>query len=125
MLGEKLPEHRGVLVGDRGAVLRQHAGRQVERRRDRIEVPGAGAGAGPDQHLMGLARGDDLVDQRVDRGPAAVDHALPADLDHRRVGEDAEVRRRLGRRQKLGIVQRSLHQQRLERRRRLGHKTLH
>ena len=121
MLRQELPQHRGVLVGDRGAELREHARRQVEPRRDRVEVAGAGAGAGPDQQLVGLAGGDDLVHQRVDGGAAAVDDALSADLDHRRVRQDPEVRRRLRRRQKLRVGQRTLHEERLELRRRVGH----
>ena len=77
-------------------------------------MPGAGAGAGADQQLVVLAGGDDLVDQRIDGRAAAVDHALPADLDHRGVRQDAEVRRRLRRRQKLRVGQRPLHQERFE-----------
>ncbi len=33
---EKLPQHHGVLIGDRGAKLREHARRQVKSRRDRV-----------------------------------------------------------------------------------------
>ncbi len=121
MLREELPQHHGVLIGDRGAELREHARRQVKPRRDRVEVPGPGACAGPDQQLVGLAGGDDLVHERVDGRAAAVDDALSADLDHRRVRQDPEVRRRLRRRQKLRVGQRSLHEERLELRRRVGH----
>ena len=77
-------------------------------------MAGAGAGAGADQQLVGLAGGDDLVDQRIDRGAAAVDDALSADLEHRRVRQDPEVRRCLRRRQKLRVGQRTLHEERLE-----------
>ncbi|MCP1836182.1 hypothetical protein ACVIHH_007533 [Bradyrhizobium sp. USDA 4518] len=121
MPGEQLAQHHRVLVGDRGAELRQHAGRQPQPGRDRIEVPGAGARAGPDQDLVRLAGRDDLIDQWVDGGAAAVDDALPADLDHGGIRQDPEVRCRLRRRQKLRIGQRSLHQQRFKLRRRIRH----
>jgi hypothetical protein len=48
-------------------------------------MPGAGAGAGADQQFVRLASGDNLVHERVDGRTAAVDDALSADLDHRRV----------------------------------------
>ena len=121
VLGEQLPQHGGVLIGDRGAELRQHARRQAEPRRYRIEVPRPRARAGADQHLVELARGDDLVHQRIDRRAAAIDDALAADLDHRRIRQDAEIRRRLRRGEKLRIGQRSLHEERLELRCRIGH----
>ena len=75
----------------------------------------------PISSLCVLAGGDDLVHKRVDGRAAAVDDALSADLDHRRVRQDPEVRRRLRRRQKLRVGQRSLHEERLELRRRVGH----
>ncbi len=84
-------------------------------------MPGPGAGAGADQQLVGLAGGDDLVHERVDGRAAAVDDALSADLDHCRVRQDPEVRRRVRRRQKLRVGQRSLHEERFELRRRVGH----
>jgi len=43
-------------------------------------MPGPGACAGPDQQLVDLANGDNLVDERVDGRTAAVDDALSADL---------------------------------------------
>ena len=84
-------------------------------------MPGAGTGPCPDQQLVGLASGDDLVDEGVETLAAPVDDALPADLDHRRVGEDPEIRRLFRRRQKLRVGQRSLHEKRFEFRRRIGH----
>ena len=121
VLGEELPQHFGVLTGDRRAELRQQARRQTEPRRDRVEMSGPSAGAGPDQKLVLLAGGDDLVHQRIDGRAAAIDDALPADLDHRRVWQDPVVRRRLRRRQQLRVGQRPLHQERLELRRIVGH----
>ena len=84
-------------------------------------MPGPGACAGPDQQLVGRAGGDDLVHERVDGRAAAVDDALSADLDHRRVRQDPEVRRCLRCRQKLRVGQRPLHEERLELCRRVGH----
>ena len=121
MLGEQLPQHRGVLIGNRGAELREHACRQVKPGRDRVEVPGPGACAGPDQQLVGPCGRRRSLHQRVDRRAAAVDDALSADLDHGRVRQDPEVRRGLRRRQKLRVGQRTLHEERLELRRRVGH----
>ena len=115
------PRNRGVLVGDRGAKLREHARRQVKAGRDRVEMTGAGAGAGADEQLVVLAGGDDLVHERVEARAAAVDDALPADLDHRGVGQDLEIRRCVCRRQKLRVGQRSLHEERFELGRRVGH----
>ena len=68
-------------------------------------MPRPGAGAGSDQELVGVARGDDLVHERVDGRTAAVDDALSTDLDHRRVRQDAEVRRRVRCRQELRVGQ--------------------
>jgi hypothetical protein len=123
VLGEQLSQHRRVLIGDRGAELRQHAGGQVEAGGDRIEVASARPGAGPDQHFVRLAGGYDLLDQRIDGGAPAVDHALAADLDHIGVRKDAEINCRLRRRDQLGVGQRALHQQRLELGRRACHRT--
>ncbi|MFT3850364.1 MAG: hypothetical protein QM739_17320 [Propionivibrio sp.] len=121
VLGEKLPEHRGVLVGHRSAELRQHAGRQTESGGDGIEMPGARAGAGPDQQRVDLAGGDDLVHERVNGGPAAVDDALPADLDDARIRQYPEVGGRSGCFGQLRVGQRSLHEERFELRRRAVH----
>ncbi len=121
VLGHELPQHDRVLVGNGGAELREHARRQAQPGRDRIEMPGAGAGPGPDQKLVGLAGLHDLVDQRIDRRAAAIDHALPTDLDHGGIRQDAEIRRRVRRRHKLGIRERPLHQERFELRRVGGH----
>ncbi|MBP2149353.1 hypothetical protein J2126_002076 [Xanthobacter flavus] len=114
MLGEELAEHGGILVRHRRTELGEHAGRQVEAGGDGIEVTGAGAGAGADQELVVRAGGDDLVHQRIERGAATVDHALAADLDDGGIGEDAEVRRGVGGREKLRVRQGALHQQRVE-----------
>ena len=81
----------------------------------------ARAGAGPDQHLVRLAGGDDLVHERVDGRAAAVDDALSADLDHGCVRQDSEVRRLVRLRLQLRVGQRSLHQERFELRRGAGH----
>ena len=121
MLREELPQHRRVLIGNRGAELREHAGRQAKPGRDRVEMPGPGACSGPDQELVDLAGSDDLVDERVDRGAAAIDDALSADLDHGGIRQDPEVRRRLRRSHKLRIGERTLHEERLELRRRVCH----
>ena len=56
VLGEELPQHCGVLIGDRSAELREHARRQIEPGRDRIEMSGPRACAGPDQELVRLAK---------------------------------------------------------------------
>ena len=84
-------------------------------------MPGPSACAGPDQQLVGVASGDDLVHERVDGRTAAIDDTLSADLDHRRVGQDPEVRRRVHRSHKLRIGERTLHEERLELRRRRCH----
>ena len=84
-------------------------------------MSGPCARAGPDKQLMGLSDGDDLVHERVQGRATAVDDALPADLDHRRVRQDPEVLRRLRRLQKPCVGQRTLHEERLELRRRIGH----
>ena len=70
---------------------------------DRVEVPRSRTGPCPDQELVVSASIDDLVDQGVDGRPAPVDHALSADLDHRGVGQDAEVGRRVGGAQKFFV----------------------
>ena len=121
VLCQKLAQHRRVLVGHGSAELREHAGRQAKPGGDRIEVPGARARSGPDQQLMGLARRDDLFDERVDRGAAAIDHALSADLDHGGVRQDAEVRRFLCSGHELRVGERTLHQQPFELRDRVRH----
>lgn len=84
-------------------------------------MPGAGACAGSDQQLVVLAGGDDLVHERVNGRPAAVDDALSADLDHRRVRQDPIVRRCRGRGQKLRVGQRPLHEECLKLWCRVGH----
>jgi hypothetical protein len=84
-------------------------------------MPGAGAGTGSDQELVGVASGDNLVHERVDRRTAAVDDALSADLDHGCVRQDAEVRRRLRRCLELRVGQRSLHEERFKLRRWVRH----
>ena len=94
--------------------MRKHPRRQPKARGNRIEVPGARARAGSDQHLMILAGGDDLVDQRVNSRAATVDEALSANLQDGRVRQDAEIRRLRGRRFKLGVGQRSLNKKRPE-----------
>jgi hypothetical protein len=110
-----------VLIGHRSAQLRQHPRRQAKPRCDRIKMSGPRPGAGSDQQLMGFAGGDDLVHQRINGHAATVDDALPADLDHRGVRQDPKIRRRLRRRLQLRVGQRSLHEERLELRRRVGH----
>jgi len=84
-------------------------------------MPGPGACAGPDQQLVDLANGDNLVDERVDGRTAAVDDALSADLDYRRVRQDPEVRRRIRRYLELRVGQRSLHEERFKLHRRVRH----
>ena len=84
-------------------------------------MPGPCACAGSDQQLVAVASGDNLVHERVDGCPAAVDDALSADLDHRRVRQDPEVRRRVRRCLELRVGQRSLHQERFTLRRRVRH----
>ena len=66
VLREELPQHRGVLIGNRGTELRKHACWQTEPSRDRVKMPGPGACAGPDQQLVDVANGDNLVHERVD-----------------------------------------------------------
>ncbi len=81
VLRKQLTQHRRVLVGYGRAELRQHAaGRfrpaEIEYR-CRARVPRRCRSAS-----VRLARGDDLLDQRIDGGTAAIDHALSTDLDH-------------------------------------------
>jgi hypothetical protein len=66
-------------------------------------MPGPGSCASPDQQLVRLAGGDNLVHERVDRRAAAVDDALSADLENRRVRQDPKVRRSLHRSEKLRV----------------------
>ena len=80
------------------------AGRPTPRR-DRVEMSDPGACAGPDELLVGLAGGDDLVHERVDGCASAVANALPADLDHRRLRQNPVVRRLRRRRQKVRVGQ--------------------
>jgi hypothetical protein len=68
-----------------------------------------------------VANGDNLVDERVDGRTAAVDDALSADLDYRRVRQDPEVRRRIRRYLELRVGQRSLHEERFKLHRRVRH----
>src|SRR5262245_10720193 len=84
----------------------------------------AGAGTGPDQHLVRPAGGDDLVHKGVDGRTPAIDDALSADLDHCCVRQDSEVFGCPRGRLKLRIGQRSLHEERLEFRRHFGHEIL-
>src|SRR3954469_4824299 len=84
----------------------------------------AGACTGANQHHVRLAGGDDLVNQGIDGGTAAVDDALSADLDDCCIRQDAEVCRRLRGRLKLRVGQGALHEKRLQFRRRVGHKVL-
>jgi len=63
------------------------------------------------------AAGQPFTDSRA----AAIDDALPADLDHVCVRQDSKVRRRVRLRLKVGIGKRSLHQKRFELRRGAGH----
>ena len=121
MLRHELTQHLGVLIGDRAPELRQHAGRQAQARCDRVEVARARARARPDQHLVRLARGDDLIDERIDGRAAAIDDALPANLDHVCVRQDSKIRRRVRLRLKVGVGKRSLHQERFKLRRGAGH----
>jgi hypothetical protein len=103
------------------AELRKHACWQTEPSRDRVKMPGPGACAGPDQQLVDVANGDNLVHERVDGRTAAVDDALSADLDYRRVRQDPEVRRRIRRCLELRVGQRSLHEERFKLHRRVRH----
>ena len=84
-------------------------------------MPGPRACAGSDQQLVAVASGDNLVHERVEGCTAAIDDALSADLDHRRVRQDPEVRRRVRRCLELRVGQRSLHEERFKLRRRVRH----
>ena len=68
MLRQQVVQHLRVLPGDGGAEHGQHAGRQAEVDRQAVDVARAGAGAGAQDHLVARQVGDDLVDQRIDRG---------------------------------------------------------
>src|SRR5262245_51340620 len=84
-------------------------------------MPSPSPCSGPDQELVDLAGRDNLVDEWVDRGATAVDDALSADLDHGGIGQDSELRRRIDRSDELWIGKRTLHEERLELRRRICH----
>jgi hypothetical protein len=114
VLRKELPQHRCILIGNRGAELREDAGRQAKPGRDRVEMSRPGAGSGSDQELVGLAGRGNLIDQRIDRGTPSIDDALSADLDHGGIRQDPEVRRRIRRSHKLRIGERTLHEERLE-----------
>jgi hypothetical protein len=62
---------------------------------------------------VGAASSDDLVHERVDGRTAAIDDALPADLDDCCIRQDAEVGRFRRGRLKLCVRERSLHEKRL------------
>ena len=96
VLGEEVPEHGGVLACHCRTDLGQYPRGEAEIGGDRIEVPGPGAGTGPDQQLVILPGGDDLVHEWVDGRPTPVDHALTTDLDHGGVGEDPVLGRCIG-----------------------------
>src|SRR5262249_41790160 len=100
----------------------EHPRREAKPCCDRIEVPRTRACPSPYQQFMRLADGDDLVHERIDDRAAAVDDALPADLDHRCVRQDSEVRRLPRLRLKLRVRERALYEERLEVRRRVGHR---
>jgi hypothetical protein len=68
-----------------------------------------------------LAGGDDLVHQRIDRRAAAIDDALSADLENRRIRKNPKVRRSVHRSQKLRVGQRALGKKRLKLRGRRCH----
>ena len=66
-LRQQVMQHLRVLPGDRGAEHGQHADRQAEIDRQAVDVAGARAGAGAEDHLVARQVGDDLVDHRTDR----------------------------------------------------------
>jgi hypothetical protein len=76
---------------------------------------------GADQQFVRLASGDNLVHERVNGRASPVDDALSADLDDRRVRQDAEVRCRVRRFLELRVGQRSLHEERFKLRRWVRH----
>ena len=96
VLGQQVLQHLRVLPGDGGAEHGEHADRQAEIDRQAVDVAGAGAGAGAEDHLVAWQVGDDLVDHRTDRAAAAIHDALAADLHHVDPRQDGEVGRRLG-----------------------------
>ena len=72
------------------------------------------ASGGADKHFVHTAGADDFVNQWKNGCASAIDHALPADLKHSRVWQDAKVGSGLGRREKPRVGQRALHQQGLK-----------
>src|SRR5262249_26243265 len=119
---KELPQHCGVLIGDRGAELTEHPRWEAKTCRDGVKVSRTRACPGPYEQFMRVAGSDDLVHERVDGRATAVDDALAADLDHRCVRQDSEVCRRCRLRLKLRVRERSLYEERLELRRRVGHR---
>ena len=110
MLGEQVVEHARVLHADKGAQHAEHPGRHAQIEAHAVGVPGTCAGAGADDQLVMGQIGHDLVEQRKDGGPAAVDHALAADLDHVGVRQDGQGGRRICLRQQRLVRQGAGHE---------------
>ena len=70
-----------MLHADKGAQHAEHPGRHAQIEADAVGVAGAGAGAGAEDQLVLGQIGHEFVEQRKDRGAAAIDEALAADLD--------------------------------------------
>jgi len=85
----EVAEHLRVLPRDRGADIGQHPGRQTELCRERVHVPRPRAAARADQDLVGGLDLHELLDERMDRRPAAVHEALATDLQHADIGQIA------------------------------------
>src|SRR5437660_10630674 len=94
VLREQVVEHLRVLPGDGGAEDGEGAGREAKIDGEAVDVTGARAGAGAEDHLVSLEIGDDLVDERADGGTPAVHDALAADLYDVHPREDGVVGRR-------------------------------
>src|SRR6185295_13914389 len=87
-----------------------HAGGHAEVEAYAVGVPRPRPGAGAEDHLVASKVGDDFLDQREDRRPAAVDEALAADLDDVGVRQDVDQRGSIRSREQLLVVERALHE---------------
>ena len=114
--GEQGVEQDRVELLHRADQLRHAADRQAEIERDRDRVADAGAAADADHHLDAAVALDldQLLDQRQDRGLAAVEDALAADRHQGHVGEHPEIAVALGLGQDAAVLQGLAHQARVD-----------
>jgi hypothetical protein len=109
--GEQARYHVGVLRRALRCECRQRAGRQSEIEADREHMARAHARPDADQLGVGLLVRHDLVEQRHQRGVAAIHDREASDLDHVEARQD-RAHRRLGALDQRLVDQRLAHQAR-------------